>query len=139
MPSPPLGGQTLAQRRAAEWHLTQDDTVDFARTIRTYTQPNERILAVPYSPDVYLLAHRLPIKKYHAYLPWEADYAAHPWHEYNRDLCVDLPKDKPPAIYFDSWVIWGVHDPKKVHVLRGGYSAHRLYANACGIFRLYQK
>lgn len=106
-------GQTLAQRRAAGWHLTQNDSVDFARTIRAYTRPDERILAVPYSPDVYLLAHRFPIKKYHAYLPWEADYAAHPWHGYNRDLCVDLPKEMPPAIYFDSWVIWGVHDPKK--------------------------
>ncbi|MFS8367325.1 hypothetical protein ACJRO0_07500 [Acetobacter oryzifermentans] len=120
-------GQTLAQRRATEWHLTQDDSVDFAKTIRAYTRPDERILAVPYNPDAYLLAHRLPIKKYHAYLPWEADYAAHPWHGYDRDLCTDLPKDKPPAIYFDSWVIWGVHDPKKfmpcvVDILRTDYT-----------------
>ena len=120
-------GQTLEQRRATGWRLTQNDSVDFARTIRTYTRPDERILAVPYSPDVYLLAHRLPIKKYHAYLPWEADYAAHPWHGYDRDLCVDLPKNKPPAIYFDSWIIWGVHDPKKfmscvVDLLRTDYT-----------------
>lgn len=47
------------------------------------------------------------MKKYHEYLPWEADYARHPWFGYERDLCVDLPANLPPVIYFDDYRVWG--------------------------------
>ncbi|KXV10012.1 hypothetical protein AD931_01950 [Gluconobacter oxydans] len=64
-------------------------------------------MVIPYNPDVYIYAGRLSMKKYHEYLPWEADYARHPWGGYERDLCHDLPQDLPPVIYFDDYHVWG--------------------------------
>ncbi|WP_231875948.1 hypothetical protein [Gluconobacter japonicus] len=78
------------------------------QTIRKYASPDEGILVIPYNPDVYILADRLPMLKYHDYLPWEADYGHHPWAGQERDLCVDLPKYKPPVVYFDDWRVWGM-------------------------------
>ncbi|KDE20740.1 hypothetical protein AZ09_04685 [Acetobacter aceti 1023] len=100
--------QTAAQRHAAGWHRFRENPyVGFSALIHKYAAPDERILVLPYNPDVYIYANRLSMKKYHAYLPWEADYAAHPWHEYARDICVDLPRNEPPVIYYDHWVVWG--------------------------------
>lgn len=107
-------GQTAAQRHAVGWHrFRENPTVGFATLIRKYAAPDERVLVLPYNPDVYIYANRLSMKKYHAYLPWEADYAAHPWHGYTRDICVDLPKDEPPVIYYDHWVVWGAYPAEK--------------------------
>ncbi|KXU93085.1 hypothetical protein AD928_09725 [Acetobacter cerevisiae] len=70
-------------------------------------------MVFPYNPNVYIEADRLPIKKYHDYLPWEADYAKHPVKGYERDICVDLPKALPPVIYFNNWTVWGLWKPEK--------------------------
>ena len=84
------------QRNVYQWHAFREGYNEDTKAIWFYVDKNERILSIPYNPDIYILANRLPIKKYHAYLPWEADYALHPWHHYERDLCKDLPKNKPP-------------------------------------------
>lgn len=99
------------QRNAYQWHAFREGYNEDTKAIWFYVDKNERILSIPYNPDIYILANRLPIKKYHAYLPWEADYASHPWHHYERDLCKDLPKNKPPLIYYDPSIIWGKYMP----------------------------
>lgn len=101
------------QRYAYHWHPFKKSNDEISKIIRFYTYQNERILTVPYGPDIYIQADRLPMKKYHGYLPWEADYAKHPWHGYERDLCKDLPKNEPPIIYYDHWVVWDQYPPEQ--------------------------
>ena len=101
------------QRHMYQWRAFREDNSEEARIIRFYVRQDERMLSIPYNPDIYILAHRLPIKKYHAYLPWEADYALHPWQHYDRDICVDLPKNKPPVIYYDPAKIWNMYSPEQ--------------------------
>ncbi|MFT9366252.1 MULTISPECIES: hypothetical protein [Gluconobacter] len=97
-----------AQQRQAGFHpIHENADVGFVKVIQKYSEPQERILVIPYNPDVYIYAGRLSMKKYHEYLPWEADYARHPWFGYERDLCVDLPANLPPVIYFDDYRVWG--------------------------------
>ena len=75
-------------------------------------KPGERLLAIPYNPDAYLLAGFLPVRKYHAYLPWEADYARTPWFGRTRDLCEELQSRPPPVILYDGWVVWAKYKPE---------------------------
>jgi hypothetical protein len=92
--------------------LAQSDEV-WARRVRQVTDPDERILAVPFDPGLYLLAGRLPMNRYVYYLPWDADYAKHPWLGLDHDLCGDLRRDPPPVIYYDGLVVWGHYDPAR--------------------------
>jgi hypothetical protein len=85
----------------------------WAVQIRRVTSPDERILAVPYNPDVYAIAGRLPINGYLYYLPWDADYARHPWFGLQHDLCADIRRNPPPVIYDNQWRVWGRWDPKQ--------------------------
>lgn len=101
-------GMTRQQLRQAGFHpIRENRDVGFVKAIQAHSRPDERILVIPYNPDVYIYAGRLSMKKYHEYLPWEADYARHPWGGYERDLCHDLPQDLPPVIYFDDYHVWG--------------------------------
>jgi hypothetical protein len=91
-------GYTRAQIVAApsyHYGLKHDALFD---EIRGIVGPDERILVLVYNPDFLLSVGRLPMKKYHAYLPWEADYAKKPWFGRNRDLCVDLEASPPPVV-----------------------------------------
>ncbi|MFT9399425.1 hypothetical protein [Acetobacter sp.] len=89
-------------------HLFRENSsIGFSQIIQVYTNKNERILVIPYNPDVYIYSGRLSMKKYHEYLPWEADYAKHPWGGYERDICQDLLHKPPPVIYFDHYKVWG--------------------------------
>lgn len=100
--------QTRLERKNVHWQLFKErPDVGFVQEIQKYTETDQRILVIPYNPDIYIYANRLSIKKYHEYLPWEADYAKSPWYGYDRDICIDLPKEKPSAIYFDNYVVWG--------------------------------
>ena len=92
--------------------LAQSDD-SWAKSIRQVTEPDERILALPYWPDIYPLAGRLPMERYVFYLPWDADYARHPVLGVTHDLCADLPRDPPPVIYYNGWTVWGKYDPAK--------------------------
>ncbi len=64
-----------------------------------------------YNPDFFLPAGYLPIRKFHDYLPWEADYARAPWFNRTRDLCAELAKNAPPVIVYDHWVVGGRWKP----------------------------
>lgn len=105
--------ENYVQRQQAGFHLFQSSNNLIDQKIRQYAGPEERILVIPYNPNVYVEADRLPIRKYHDYLPWEADYAKHPVWGYERDICVDLPKNLPPVIYFDNWTVWGLWKPEQ--------------------------
>jgi hypothetical protein len=80
--------------------------------IRRVVRPDERLLVLVYDPTVALSAGRLPMRKYHEYLPWEADYAKSPWFGRDRELCSDIRRDPPPLIYFDDWKVWGAYAPE---------------------------
>jgi len=75
--------------------------------IRAATGPGDRILAVPYAPNIYLAADRAPMRRYFYYLPWDAAYAKAPFFGQDHDLCADLPKRPPAVIYYDDWTVWG--------------------------------
>ena len=92
--------------------LIQSDD-DWATKLRKATDLDERILAIPFEPDKYLLAGRLPIKGYMAYLPWDADYGRHPVLGVAHDLCADLRRDPPPVIYYNGWIVWRQYDPRR--------------------------
>jgi hypothetical protein len=109
--SSPRGLSRQALHDLAPASLAQSD-VPWAQQIRRVTRPDETILAVPYNPDVYALAGRLPMRRYLYYLPWDADYARHPWLGIQRDLCTDLAREPPPVIYYNGWIVWGRWDPR---------------------------
>jgi hypothetical protein len=94
-------------------NLGESDISIFAR-IRDLTKPDDRILAVPFSPDVYMAAHRLPMDGYHYYMPWDAVYAQSPWFGKRRDFCGDVAKTPPQLIYFDHVAVWD-HWPMEVY------------------------
>jgi hypothetical protein len=80
--------------------------------LRRATKPDERFLALPFDPDLYFEAGRLPMRGYYDYLPWNADYAKSPWFGQTNDLCVDLQRDPPPVLFYNGWVVWDRYDPR---------------------------
>ncbi len=79
-----------------------------AARIRTIVRPGERFLALAYRPEMYLEADRLPIEGYYAWFPWDAAYARSPWFGRPRDICVSLPREIPPVIFFEADEdVWG--------------------------------
>jgi hypothetical protein len=109
--SPHVYGRAEMAASAHGLLIQSDD--DWAIKLRKATDPDERILAIPFNPDKYLLAGRLPMKGYMAYLPWDADYGRHPVFGLAHDLCADLRRDPPPVIYYDGWIVWHQYDPRR--------------------------
>jgi hypothetical protein len=87
-------------------YLAVDDQTPIYVRIRAVLRPGERLMVLEYNPDFFLPAGFLPVKKYHEFLPWEADYARHPWFGRTRDLCADITANPPPVIVYDAWVVW---------------------------------
>ena len=110
--SSPHGYTRRALRDVTPGTLAQSDEA-WARKVRRVTDPSERILAVPFWPDMYMRAGRLPIERYMYYLPWDADYARHPVLGLDRDLCADVARDPPPVIYDNNWIVWNKYDPRR--------------------------
>ncbi len=81
--------------------------------IHQVLRPDERLLVLVYNPDFFLTAGYLPTRKFHEYLPWEADYARAPWFGRSRDLCADLIRSPPPLIVYDRWVVGGRWKPEE--------------------------
>ena len=79
----------------------------FFQHIREFARPGERILALAYQPNLYLLADRLPMDGFYAYFPWDAAYAKAPWFNRPRDLCLTLERAPPPVIVYNDYPIWG--------------------------------
>jgi len=115
-----IAAAELAMRHALDspWNMTRQEMVaqpiyalavsqaPLYVKIRALTGPEDRILVVPYAPDIFLLAGRMPMDKYSLYLPWNADYAKAPWFGRDRDLCVDMAKAPPKLVYFNNWIVW---------------------------------
>ena len=122
-------GMTRAQVEAAplQFLKVNRQAPTYARVAQVL-RPGERLLVIPYDPNFYLTAGFLPIRRFHAYLPWEADYARTPWLGRARDLCEELQARPPPAIVYDGWVVWGQYKPESYipclkQVLATGYVA----------------
>ena len=79
----------------------------FFQHIRELVGPGERILALAYQPNLYLLADRLPMDGFYAYFPWDADYAKAAWFDRPRDLCLTLKRTLPPVVVYNDYPIWG--------------------------------
>lgn len=105
-------GMTRTQVLAFSGHnLNVDRQSPVFRTLRAALQPGERMMSLVYSPTIFLNAGVLPVRRFHEYLPWEADYARHPIAGRSRDLCVTLAADPPPVIWYDAWVVGGQWSP----------------------------
>ena len=89
------------------------DNQPISQEIRRIVGTDERFLALVYTPGLFLSSGRLPMAKYHEYLPWEADYARHPWGGHVRDLCADLSQTLPPLVSFDDWTVWDKYPPSE--------------------------
>ncbi len=99
-------------RDLPKFSLARSD-VSWAVKVREVSAPGEPILAVPFYPDIYFRVGRPPMRRYVYYLPWDADYARHPWLGIAHDLCADVKRDPPPVIYDNFWVVWGSFDPRQ--------------------------
>lgn len=115
---------TARQATNTPWGMTRTEVLAFRgydmnvdrktpilRTLRAALRPGERMMALVYSPTIFLNAGVLPVRGFHEYLPWEADYARHPIAGRSRDLCVTLAADPPPVIWYDAWVVEGRWPP----------------------------
>ena len=80
--------------------------------IRQALRPGDRLLVLVYEPSVFLTTGVLPMRQFHEYLPWEADYARAPWFGRKRDLCATLAHEHPPAIVYQPWTVWGLYPPE---------------------------
>lgn len=88
-----------------------DDPVALAA--RRAAHPGEPILALPFDLETYFAIGRPPMRGYVIYLPWDADYARHPWHGYTHDICVDMRRNPPPVVFDNNWVVWNRYDPRR--------------------------
>ena len=114
-------GMTRAQVIAFPgYDLNVDDHTATLRTLRAALLPGERMMALVYSPTVFLNAGVLPVRGFHEYLPWEADYARHPMLGRPRDLCATLLASPPPVVWFDGWVVAGRYKPETFIPCLGG-------------------
>jgi hypothetical protein len=92
-------------------HLVQSDA-EWARRLRHAVAPDEHFLALPFAPDLYTEAGRLPMPGFYYYFPWDTDYARHPWFGREHDICAALRRAPPPVIFDNDWVVWGQFAPK---------------------------
>ena len=100
------GGLTRAQIvQSPRTQLGRSELPIFVK-IRALTDPHERILAIPFAPDFYMLSGRMPMDEYTYYLPWDAAYAKSPWLDVEHNLCGGLAKQPPKLIFFNNWVVW---------------------------------
>ncbi len=88
---------------------SRSELPEFAR-IRELVHPDERMLALTYSPETYLMADRLPMQGFYTWFPWDADYVHSQPFGWRRDLCAALRTSPPPVITYNAWAVWG-HDP----------------------------
>jgi hypothetical protein len=109
--STPHGLTRALMKTAEDGNLGQSDA-PWARKLRLLTDAGEPTLALPFYPDFYLQAGRLPMRGYYIYLPWDADFGRRPVLGLNHDLCHDLAKNPPPVLYYNGWVVWGRYDPR---------------------------
>ena len=93
--------------RTPRWPIGGPSDGLFFQRIRTFARPGERILALAYQPNLYLLADRLPMNGFYAYFPWDADYAKAAWFDRPRDLCRALEHTPPPVVVYNDYPIWG--------------------------------
>ncbi len=103
----PSGLDEAAMDRTPRWPIGAPSNGLFFQHIRQFAGPNERILALAYQPEPYLLADRLPINGFYAYFAWDADYAKAPWFGRPRDLCTTLKQAPPPVIVYSDYALWG--------------------------------
>jgi hypothetical protein len=85
---------------------------DDMRRLRQAVAPDEPILALPFQPNIYLSAGRLPMTGFTSYLPWDAAYARHPWFGRSHDICATLKRAPPPVIFDNDWKVVGRFAPR---------------------------
>ena len=91
IPLPELAGRRDGAVRPSEERVY--------RLIRELVPADERILAVPFAPEVYVYAERLPVSGNTFYQPIQARYATRPLWGYHIDLCKDVIERRPKVVY----------------------------------------
>jgi hypothetical protein len=109
--SSPHGDTRAALVAEKPVHIVRSDGDDMRR-LRQAVAPDEPILALPFRPDIYLWAGRLPMNGFAYYFPWDADYARHPWLGRGRDICAALSRAPPPVIFDNNWKVAGKFAPR---------------------------
>jgi hypothetical protein len=75
--------------------------------VRSLTGKDGKILVLIFNPGQYIKVDRLPASGNYYYLPWQASYDKHPITGFKIDICHDIAKNAPAAIWFDDWKVWG--------------------------------
>jgi hypothetical protein len=68
--------------------------------VRSITRSEDDFLVLSYNTIIYSRANRLPASGHLFYLPWQAEYNKHPKLGYKIDLCSDISRKRPSAIWF---------------------------------------
>lgn len=76
------------------------------RFLRSIVSENEKVLQLPFSLNFYVLADRLPASGIFYWMPWMNDYSKNPLKDYPLDLCQQMNKNPPKAIYYTDVAIW---------------------------------
>lgn len=74
--------------------------------IRRFTNSNEGILVLPYSPNVYIWAARKPSHGIFGWSPWQYSYTSNYFNGYEFNLCADIKKSPPKAIVNLNTALW---------------------------------
>ena len=75
--------------------------------LRKVVSEDETVLQLPFSLNFYVYADRLPASGIFFWMPWMNDYAKDPIKGYPLDLCDQMNKNPPKAIYYTDTDIWG--------------------------------
>lgn len=74
--------------------------------LRAVTHEQDPIVSLIFDPIRYVRADRLPVSAHFNYLPWQAAYERASIAGYQIDICADIEKRRPKAIWFDNWKVW---------------------------------
>lgn len=106
-----------------------DPVYEFVRSI---TKKQNDLLVVNYGALIYLKANRLPASGNLFYLSWQAEYDRSPIDNYRLDICDDIARHRPAAIWFLNRRVSGSetdpgksldeYEPCVVSLITGGYT-----------------
>ncbi len=74
--------------------------------VRSFVEPADGILSLPFSLADYTRMDRAPAFGIFYWMPWQNDYAKNPVPGYPFNLCQDIEKNPPKAMFYTDFPIW---------------------------------
>lgn len=102
------------------------------------SSPNDRFLAMIFTPHHYITTGLMPASGHYYYLPWQAAYNKKPFMGVKIDLCRDIERVAPRFIMYDAWRVWGEYDPADYEPCLPKVIAER-YEKDSGVEYLYRR